>query len=45
VSGLHPEMAACTFRIGHLGNVTQADIEMTLRALKQAICLTVKPVP
>ena len=37
VRGLHPEMAARTFRIGHLGNVTQADIEMTLGALQQAM--------
>jgi aspartate aminotransferase-like enzyme len=30
-------METRTFRIGHLGNVTQSDIEMTLGAISQAL--------
>jgi alanine-glyoxylate transaminase / serine-glyoxylate transaminase / serine-pyruvate transaminase len=37
VSGLYPGMETRTFRIGHLGNVTQSDIEMTLGAISQAL--------
>lgn len=37
VSGLYPGMEIRTFRIGHLGNVTSGDIEMTLGAIRQAL--------
>lgn len=35
-AGTHPELAARTFRIGHLGNVTMSDIHLTLDALATA---------
>jgi alanine-glyoxylate transaminase/serine-glyoxylate transaminase/serine-pyruvate transaminase len=37
VPGLHPELAAQTFRIGHLGNVTRKDIDTTLHSISQAL--------
>jgi alanine-glyoxylate transaminase / serine-glyoxylate transaminase / serine-pyruvate transaminase len=37
VSGLYPGLATDTFRIGHLGNVTQIDIETVINALEQAM--------
>jgi alanine-glyoxylate transaminase / serine-glyoxylate transaminase / serine-pyruvate transaminase len=45
VSGLHPEAASRTFRIGHLGNVTAADIQMTLTALAKALNQAPEPRP
>lgn len=35
-TGTHPENASRTFRIGHLGNVTAADIDRTLAAVDAA---------
>jgi alanine-glyoxylate transaminase/serine-glyoxylate transaminase/serine-pyruvate transaminase len=36
-TGVHPVAGNRTFRIGHLGNVTKADIERTLDALEAAM--------
>jgi alanine-glyoxylate transaminase/serine-glyoxylate transaminase/serine-pyruvate transaminase len=36
-AGSHPELAAETFRIGHLGNVTAADVRAALAALEAAL--------
>jgi alanine-glyoxylate transaminase/serine-glyoxylate transaminase/serine-pyruvate transaminase len=36
-TGTHPVLANRTFRIGHLGNVTKADIDRTLTALAVAL--------
>lgn len=36
-AGVHPEFGARTFRIGHLGDVQEADIEFTLWTLTRAL--------
>jgi alanine-glyoxylate transaminase / serine-glyoxylate transaminase / serine-pyruvate transaminase len=44
VSGLYPGLATRTFRIGHLGNVTETDIDITLKAIEQSSFLGSAPV-
>ena len=36
-TGSHPAAASRTFRIGHLGNVTEADVDRTLQALRTVV--------